>query len=249
MNKKSTLVRDFLYKDTLCGMDCLLHPALPLHEWAAASTGPVVVRVIFHGYGANYRDLSFFARHFENKPGSWMFLNGPYKVPLGGALYGRAWYPFSIREFETMPRAELLSKIEHMHPEGLDQSCKQVSEALAALFARADAPPRFVLGGFSQGAILSVHMALMHFAHLPLDGLALCSGTLICRTLWQKNLNRLKGVRVFLSHGKGDEVLDFELALKLKSLLEQKVLSVEFVPFEGGHELSPKVLKGLKEFF
>ena len=113
--------------------------------------------------------------------------------------------------------------------------------ALARDFGRTDA--RTVLGGFSQGAMLTVDVAL----HAPgkLAGLALMSGTLIAESIWRPRAAALAGTTIFQSHGTKDALLAFSGAERLRDFLLAAGAEVGFMPFPGGHELPPPVLAGL----
>ena len=116
-----------------------------------------------------------------------------------------------------------------------------VLDALARDFGRTDA--RTVLGGFSQGAMLTVDVAL----HAPgkLAGLALMSGTLIAESIWRPRAAALAGTTIFQSHGTKDALLAFSGAERLRDFLLAAGAEVGFMPFPGGHELPPPVLAGL----
>jgi phospholipase/carboxylesterase len=76
----------------------------------------------------------------------------------------------------------------------------------------------------------------------PFGGLILWSGTLICASEWQSIMARRKGLPVVLSHGRADPMLPFEVAEALRDQLTEAGLKVDWVPFQGGHEIPPEVL-------
>jgi phospholipase/carboxylesterase len=55
-------------------------------------------------------------------------------------------------------------------------------------------------------------------------------------------------VPVFMSHGKGDPVLPFQIADDLHGLLRAAHHEVTWVPFAGGHEIPAPVLSQLHSF-
>ena len=123
----------------------------------------------------------------------------------------------------------------------------QVAHALGAVdeAVAAAGPGPVVLGGFSQGAMLTVDVAL----HAPgkLAGLALMSGTLLAESVWQPRAAALAGVTIFQSHGTKDGLLAYRGAERLRDFLLAAGAEVGFMPFPGGHELPPPVLEGLAE--
>src|SRR5688500_5394511 len=99
---------------------------------------------------------------------------------------------------------------------------------------------RIVLGGFSQGAMLSADLALR--SDRPLGGLMLFSATIMCVDHWKQRLPHRKSLPIFQSHGRVDPVLPFMFAEELKEMFVGAGFDHTWVPFMGGHELPPPVL-------
>ena len=206
--------------------------------------GPMVV--MLHGFGAGGEDLVDLADAIDAPPGTrWVFPAGP--LALGGAYGdGRAWWMIDLARLERELAAGRPVDRAVEVPEGLAAARAAMLALLAALtdeLGRRD--DRTVLGGFSQGAMLSVDVAL--HAPAPLAGLALMSGTLVAEDLWRARAAALAGVTVFQSHGTRDPLLPFHGAERLRDLMLAAGASVGFMPFPGGHELPPPVLAGLSE--
>jgi phospholipase/carboxylesterase len=126
-------------------------------------------------------------------------------------------------------------------PDGLASVRDHLTRFLAELAARYAIEDRqLVLGGFSQGAMLSLDVAL-HRASAP-AALILMSGTLLAETVWAPRFPRLAGVPILQSHGRADELLPFSIAELLRDSLRHAGAAVDFVPFVGGHEIPPLVL-------
>ena len=96
---------------------------------------------------------------------------------------------------------------------------------------------------FSQGAMLSTDLALR--TDRPLAGLLLLSGTLLAASTWRDLAPRRAGLPVFQSHGSMDNLLPFAAAERLRALLTDSGLEVDWVQFRGGHEIPPPVLEGV----
>ena len=94
---------------------------------------------------------------------------------------------------------------------------------------------RTVLGGFSQGAMLSTDVAL-HLPEAP-GGLIILSGTLINQSVWLERLKHRSGLPVLQSHGHHDPLLPFDLAVRLRDELQSAGNPVTFYEFPGGHEI------------
>jgi phospholipase/carboxylesterase len=111
-------------------------------------------------------------------------------------------------------------------------------DQLEARYSIAD--DQLVLGGFSQGAMLSLDVALHRAA--PPRALVLMSGTLIAEREWSSRWSKLAGVPIVQSHGRNDALLPFSIAELLRDKLRDAGAKVDFVQFLGGHEIPPIVL-------
>jgi phospholipase/carboxylesterase len=85
-------------------------------------------------------------------------------------------------------------------------------------------------------------------AERPLAGLVVLSGALLAADEWTPLMAKRKGLRVFQSHGNADPLLPLFTAELLRDRLVQAGLMVEWVGFEGGHEIPSLVLDRLSRF-
>jgi phospholipase/carboxylesterase len=132
-------------------------------------------------------------------------------------------------------------------PEGLPASRTQMMRFLDQLEARYGvAPERLVLGGFSQGAMLALDVAL-HRTRVP-PRLVLMSGTLVAESEWEPHFAKLAGVYVLQSHGRADGLLPFSIAETLRDRMRTAGATVEWHPFIGGHEIPRVVLAAAGAF-
>ena len=125
-----------------------------------------------------------------------------------------------------------------------DAATQEYLDALKAKFDVAD--NRLVIGGFSQGAMISTDVALHRSA--PPAGLILMSGTLIAEKIWQPKMHTLSGVPIVQSHGRQDPLLPFTIADALRERLVAAGAKHEWHPFSGGHEIPPPVLQAVSAF-
>nr|MDQ3036164.1 phospholipase [Myxococcota bacterium] len=100
------------------------------------------------------------------------------------------------------------------------------------------------LAGFSQGAMMSLERALR--GETRPAALVLLSGAAPSHIVgdWE----RLRGVPVFVSHGRQDSLLPFSGAEEIVRHAEAAGASVTFVPFDGGHSIPPAVITRLEDF-
>jgi phospholipase/carboxylesterase len=207
--------------------------------------GPMVV--LLHGFGAPGEDLVAL----------WRFINVPHEVryvfpaaPLklaGGFGDACAWW---MLDLERMTRARNLGQWEELSqeiPRGLTPARNNILDFLAIAKEQLSVPSQsVVLGGFSQGAMLSTDIAL--HSDIPLAGLVLLSGTLISKKEWLSRLPGRQELPVFQSHGTVDPILDFSAAKELRTHLQHAGLHVQWVEFQGGHEIPLPVLENLGSF-
>jgi phospholipase/carboxylesterase len=199
---------------------------------------PPIACVLLHGYGAPGDDLVPLAEAI-GLPGAELFFP---EAPLSAGV-GRAWWPIDIAALERAMMLGIERDRSEEMPPGLPSAREAMMETLEAI-AHELPEHAIVLGGFSQGAMLALDVAL----HDPraLAGLVLLSGTLIAQEQWRPRLPSRRGLAVFQSHGKDDPILSYPIALRLSELLTAAGLSVAFHPFPGGHGIPPTVLRSLE---
>jgi phospholipase/carboxylesterase len=103
-----------------------------------------------------------------------------------------------------------------------------------------------VLGGFSQGAMLSGEIAFQ--TDQELAGLVLLGGTTVNEAAWVERFATRRGLPVFIAHGRDDGVLPFAIAERFAGKLEDAGFNVTWVPFDGGHSVPRVVIDRLNEF-
>lgn len=197
--------------------------------------GPLVV--LLHGFGAPGTDLVPLWRELGASPGTRFAFP---EAPLALDAYGdaRAWWMIDLEKLEAALAGGELRDLTRDVPEGLADARGRVSAMLDELDA-----PQIVLGGFSQGAMLALDVAL--HSERRLAGLALMSGTLLAEHEWIPLMPKRAGLRVVQSHGRLDPPLPFSIAERLQRELTAAGLEVKFIPFNGGHEIPGSVIDAL----
>ncbi len=205
--------------------------------------GPIVV--LLHGFGAPGDDLVPLWRALDLPPDvRWVFPAAPLTLPsMGFGMESRAWWLIDMLALErAMARGEMRD-LSNTVPDGLPAARTAVLEMLDALEAELGPAP-LTLGGFSQGAMLSMDVAL-HMER-PLSALLLMSGTLLSESEWVPRMAARRDLPVLLSHGRQDPLLPFEMSERLREHLTAAGLQVDHVPFTGGHDIPPPVIAGLE---
>jgi len=206
--------------------------------------GPVVV--LLHGFGAPGDDLVPLGRVLAAPRGTrFVFPEAP--LSLGPAYAGgRAWWWVDL-EARMRRRAAGDATDTAAAPDGLVEARAAVLALLAEVDSALRPPPgKLVLGGFSQGAMLSLDVALHSAA--PLAGLVLMSGTHIAGREWAPRFESRRGLPVFMSHGQIDEILPFAVSEQLRATLVAHGMTVDWVPFRGGHGIPGPVVDGVGAF-
>jgi len=203
---------------------------------------PQCAVVLCHGLGANAEDLAPLGTDFlnRNKQAEVTFLipNAPTIMDHGG----RAWWPLNLQDLMNKALSGQLAQIINDSPPGLETARNCLQATIFEFQAEKNIPwNKFIIGGFSQGAIISTDLLL----HLPHDfgGLVLFSGSYICAKEWTElaKVRINKKTKVLQSHGKQDFILPFVLATYLRQFLTQ-FFDVDFVEFNGGHTIPASAL-------
>ncbi len=214
-------------------------------EGRGGGQGPVVI--LLHGFGAPGDDLVPLVHAIEAPAGTrFVFPEAPLSLNLG---FGdsRAWWMLDIERRNREIAAGRARDLSREVPNGLAEARTRVLALLDEVERRLNAPPRkTVLGGFSQGAMLSCD-AVLH-TDRSLAGLVLLSGSLVAQDEWRPLMPRKRGLPVLQSHGSMDPILPVFMAEQLRDLLTQAGLSVQWVGFRGAHEIPPSVLDKLGVF-
>jgi len=205
--------------------------------------GPLVV--LLHGFGAPGTDLVPIGRAVDVPTEvRWAFPAAP--LSLGGMFPGmesRAWWMIDVMALEQAMAAGTHRDLSRDVPDGLPEARAQVIETLDALTEELR-PSELVIGGFSQGAMLALDVALHDDRDLA--GLIHWSGTLLSEDEWIARLPSRAGLPVLRSHGRRDPLLPFDMAERLRDRMTDAGLEVDFVPFAGGHEIPGVVLERLQ---
>jgi phospholipase/carboxylesterase len=159
----------------------------------AAGGKPQRLVVLLHGYGADGNDLLGLAPHWARRLADTEFLAPHAPFPCEASPFGRQWFGFEGRD-EGMILAEM-------------QTAAAMLEGFldAELARRALREDRLALVGFSQGAMLALHVALRRpHAVAAVVGY---SGALIAPQLLANEIRSQP--RILLVHGTADPVVPY----------------------------------------
>jgi len=200
--------------------------------------------VLLHGFGSAAEHWMPYTQTIAFPPtGQFLFPQAPDMVARkDGLLDGRAWWNLDLAAHRRVEKLGV--DLTQEDPRGLERAAKLVRSSLSREGNSAASP--FVLGGFSQGAMVACEVAFS--SDEPLAALVILSGTPLDRAGWKSRMAKRKGLPVFMSHGRADNILPFDLAERLHAELVAAGLAVTFVPFDGGHAIPEAVVTALGEF-
>jgi len=125
-------------------------------------------------------------------------------------------------------------------------------DALVALHAELVArlglgPDRTILGGFSQGTVMSYAAGLGAGLPAPAGILAL-SGFIPTVPDWTADLSDRTDLRVFIAHGTRDGVIGVDFARDAREQLRAGGIEPDYHEFAGGHHIDPRGLEEMADW-
>jgi len=222
---------------------------LVVHDLPAESQ-PQLAVVLCHGFGAPGKDLVGLVQPLvELEPALadkvvFLFPAAPLDLSGRGIPGGRAWWMIDLNRLIYGPPPDLLERFRRECPLGLPEARGSLLQLVAAAGQHFGlTADRFVLGGFSQGSMLAIDVAL----RLPAApaGLAILSGALINEAEWRPLAEKLGPLSVLQSHGRQDSILPFPMGVALKEMLLEAGAEVDFIAFPGDHEIPTLVVQKL----
>jgi phospholipase/carboxylesterase len=205
----------------MSGIDVLVRPAAGSPEGAL---------VLLHGRGADEQDLHGLLDVFDPErrlvgitPG------GPLSLPPGG----RHWYVVPRVGF---PEAQTFAA-----------TYEELTSTLDGLLEQQGAGwDRTIIGGFSQGAVMSYATALGEGRPAPAGILAM-SGFIPTVEGWAMKSD-LRDLPVAIAHGSMDPVIPVDFAHDARDRLEAAGANVLFRESAMAHTIDPRVIPDLQEW-
>ncbi len=196
--------------------------------------------VVLHGWGAPGDDLVPLAEALK-RPGVRFFVPAAPLPEVGG---GRAWWHLDPNT--RPPHASTDQLVPDFLPNPAVVAARTAVQALIATVVDRYAPATVALLGFSQGAMLSIDVAL---AGSPgVDLVVAMSGVLLMDSVSALTAPHPTKPRFLLSHGRQDPVVPFSIGSRAKELLEKHGFVVTWRPFDGGHEIPSPLLAEVDRF-
>lgn len=213
---------------------------------------PQIGVILCHGYGAPGTDLvglaETLADFMEESIAQFRFIfpAAPLEPVEFADFGGRAWWAINMAALLAASQTHSFSQLHELSPPGIEEASDALAACVRDALAALGEHPRYVLGGFSQGAMVSMDATLAG-AIPPPELLVQFSGTLVRRPQWQEALRagRLSRTAVLQSHGRQDPILPFSSAEALHELIKASQPDAEFVAFNGPHTIPVEALGNL----
>lgn len=188
-----------------------------------AADDPDGLLLLHHGRGSNELDLTALAGVLD--PGRRLHVVTPRAPLVFAGAPGYHWY--------SVPR------VGYPDPETFGQGYSRLAAFHDELWERTGlTPEQTVLGGFSQGTVMSYALGLGADRHRP-AGILAFSGFVPTVEGWQPALESRAGMPVLIAHGLGDPVIGVEFARRARELLEPAGLKVDYRESDTTHAIDP----------
>lgn len=204
--------------------------------------------ILNHGFGASGDDLvdigAMLIDESDEIATLWKFVFPEAPIDLGpmGMPGGRAWWPINMAQLAEINQSHDYSELTRVSPPGMTEATNQLNDALQAMKSTFNVDDNhIVLGGFSQGAMVSTNLTLSTGLNPHL--LAIFSGTLLCRDKWAELAASHPHCKVLQSHGLEDPILPFGAATELFDLFSNAGFDAKFIKFHGGHTIPTNALQ------
>jgi len=185
-----------------------------------------------HGLGADGHDFESIVPelHLADELGiRFIFPHAPMRsITINNGFVMRGWY--DIRSLQLNNTEDI---------DGVEVSAGQLTELMEEELAEGIDSKKIILAGFSQGGVIALQAGLRY--HKPLGGIMALSTYIADQShLAQRISAENRQLPVLMAHGKYDDVIPVELAIKSKNLLESLNYSVEWHDYPMAHSIHPE---------
>src|SRR5262249_30512279 len=188
--------------------------------------------LLLHGYGANEDDLFSLAPYLDER---FMIVSARAPIMLQPMSY--AWFNLGVT-----PRGVAVN-LEEV------ESCRRtIHKFIGEIVEAYDCDPKAVyLMGFSQGAMLSLAVALTYPGLAA--GVVAMSGRVWPQALEQvTDKDTLTGLPIFVAHGSRDMLIPIDQGRDARARLSELPVDLTYREYDMGHEVSYDSLKDVTEW-
>lgn len=194
-----------------------------------------------HGLGADASDFVPIVPELRlpaDLPIRFIFPNAPVMpVTINNGYEMRAWYDITS-----------LALTGEIDIEGIDNSTRLVQQLIEREIARGVRPENIVLGGFSQGAVMSLATGLRY--EKPLGGILALSGYLpFTKEVLQATASPAnKSIPIFLGHGTEDMVVPYVLGKATYAILQELDYNVTWHSYSVAHSVNLEEINDVSQW-
>ena len=202
---------------------------LRLREAAGTPEGALILN---HGRGADENDLHPLLDELDPERRLLGVTTGaPWRgVPPGG----RHWY--------------VVERVGYPHADTFSRSLSALSARLDELLSEREIDwSRAVVGGFSQGTVMSYALGLGESRPAP-AGIAAMSGFIPAVDGWTADLQGRTSLPVYIHHGAVDPVITADFARDARARLQAAGIEPVYRETDAGHWLPPEIVGEVREF-
>jgi phospholipase/carboxylesterase len=213
---------------------------------------PDIAVILCHGYGAPGGDLVGLAEAITDlledtaERFRFVFPVAPLQPAELADFGGRAWWEINMAALLAASQSQSFDQLHDKTPPGMERAREALAHCIREVLQQLGEDGRYVLGGFSQGAMVTMDVALS--GEVPPPALLVqFSGTLVRKPQWQDALlgGRLARTAVLQSHGRQDPILPFSSAESLHRLVKASQPDAEFIAFHGPHSIPMEAIANL----
>lgn len=200
----------------------------PAQQTPEAGTAAPWLLVLMHGVGSNAQDLFALA---PQVPAHYHVISLQAPFAMGGDAY--AWFQFTVHPDGTRS----IDEAQERHSRAL------VAQAVAEAGAQLGVPPeRTIVGGFSQGGIMSLSLLLTQ--PQLLSGVCIWHSRLLPQALAaQVAATQLQGRSAWVSHGTVDQVIALSSAHAIRTHLQGLPVDLHYAEYPCAHTIHPQELQ------
>lgn len=197
--------------------------------------------ILLHGWGGNSRDAELLAEALRIPNLRYLIPEGAYDVP-GTEGRGKGWYSLPLDEKAQRERAK---------------SRQQLFGVLRDLEKTGTPPGNIVLMGFSQGASMSLDVALNYPSANPPDGqgekkwvagVISLSGFLLDGHDLLTRRDVRTDIPIFAAHGTFDPLIPLDQGKQSIMTLKKAGFQVEWKEYEADHRVVIEELEDIRKF-
>jgi phospholipase/carboxylesterase len=194
-----------------------------VHAQRPSAGAPEGLLVLHHGRGSDEQDLLGIADVLD--PDRRLHVvtpRGPLTVP---GWPGNHWY--------VVPR------VGHPDEKTFKAAYAKLGDFHDELWRQTGiSPERTVLGGFSMGSVMSYALGLGS-DRPAVAGILAFSGFIPTVEGWSAGIEKAASTRVFIAHGRRDQVMDVEFARRADAFLTEAGFAVEYHESDAAHRIDP----------